>query len=150
MEIKELYHYMLTGTEEQNDAAIDVLGDILGKIKKRFPDYYHAYDKRLEEIYGHNAMSVEEAKDYVRHFVNKDGTTGAHWTMQQTKDYQATHESVADLNPVCFYVAMNMMYSDYYQPARTTDTYAMLAKDFLDDKDAPKDKLKKYLEAMHS
>ena len=150
MEIKELYHYMLTGTEEQNDAAIDVLGDILGKIKKRFPDYYHAYDKRLEEIYNHHVMSVEEARDYVRHFVNKDGTTGAHWTMEQTKNYQATHEEVEDLNPVCFYVAMNMMYSDYYQPERKTDTYAILAKDFLEDEDAPKDKLKRYLKAMHS
>jgi hypothetical protein len=42
-----------------------------------------------------------------------------------------------------------MMYSDYYKPGRTTETYAMLAKDFLTDKDAPADKLKRYMEAMH-
>lgn len=100
--------------------------------------------------YMYFVVPAEEAKDYVRHFVNKDGTTGAHWTMEQTKSYQATHEEVEDLNPICFYVAMNMMYSDYYQPERKTDTYAILAKDFLEDEDAPKDKLKRYLKAMHS
>ena len=44
---------------------------------------------------------------------------------------------------------MNMMYSDYYKPTRTTDTYAMLAKDFIEDTDAPQDKVKRYMKVMH-
>ena len=148
MEIKELYHYMKEASEEQNEEAIEVLSDIMHDLQKRYPSYYAKYDQRLEEIYHHPAMSKEDAKYYVSHFVNKDGTTGAHWTMEQTKDYQDAHESMADLNPICFYVAMNMMYSDYYQPARTTDTYAMLAKDFLEDKDGKPDKLQRYIKAM--
>lgn len=149
MEIKELYHYMLTGTEEQNDKAIDVLSEIMYELKKHYPSYYAKYDKKLEEIYRHGYMTEEEAKEYVSAFKNKDGSTGEHWTLAQVQSYMGSHPEYLDINPICFYVAMNMMYSDYYQPTRTTDTYAALAKDFLSDKDAPPDKLKRYLEAMH-
>ena len=148
MEIKELYHYMVNGTEEQNDQAVEVLSEIMHELQKRYPSYYAKYDKRLEEIYGHNKLSKAQAKEYVSEFKNKDGSSGAHWTMEQTQDYQYSHEGFQDLDPVCFYVAMNMMYSDYYKPTRSTDTYAALARDFISDPDAPKDKVKRYLEAM--
>jgi polyhydroxyalkanoate synthesis regulator phasin len=149
MEIKELYHYMLNGTEEQNDQAIDVLSEIMYELQKKYPSYYAKYDKRLEEIYRHGSMSEEEAHEYVAAMKNKDGSVGEHWTLAQVQSYMGSHPEFLDINPVCFYVAMNMMYSDYYKPGRTTDTYAMLAKDFLTDKDAPADKLKRYIEAMH-
>lgn len=149
MEIKELYHYMVNATEEQNDQAIEVLSDIMSEIKKKYPDYYRKYDKRLEEIYNYNPLTKEEAIHYVNKMTNKDGTVGAHWTYDQTTNYLNTHLSFAGIDPNCFYVAMNMMYSDYYQPARTIDTYATLAKDFIQDKDAPADKVKRYMEAMH-
>lgn len=107
------------------------------------------YDDKLEKIYHHDALTEEEAIEYVAHMRNKDGSTGAHWTMQQTTDYMKSHSGFEMLNPNCFYVAMNMMYSDYYKPTRTTDTYAMLAKDFIEDTDAPQDKVKRYMKAMH-
>lgn len=149
MEIKELYHYMITGTEEQNDQAVEVLSEIMHDLQRKYPDYYRKYDKRLEEIYLHGSMSEEEAHKYVAAMKNKDGSVGEHWTLAQVQSYMGEHPELLDLNPICFYVAMNMMYSDYYKPTRTTDTYAMLAKDFLTDKDAPSDKLKRYIEAMH-
>lgn len=148
MEIKELYHYMTTATEEQNDKAIGVLSEIMHDLQKKYPLYYKKYDDRLEKIYKRDALTEEEAMEYVSKMRNKDGSMGAHWTMQQTTDYMKSHSGFEMLNPNCFYVAMNMMYSDYYKPTRTTDTYAMLAKDFLEDKDAPSDKLKRYIEAM--
>lgn len=89
-----------------------------------------------------------EAVEYVAHMKNKDGSVGEHWSMTQVKDYMAQHSELADLDPNCFYVALNMMYSDYYKPERTTTTYAMMAKDFLTDKDAPKNKLARYIQAM--
>jgi len=148
MEIKELYHYMTTATEEQNDQAIEVLSEIMHDLQKKYPDYYRKYDKRLEDIYRHGSISAEEAHKYVSHMKNKDGSVGEHWTLAQVQSYMGDHPELLDINPVCFYVAMNMMYSDYYKPTRTTDTYAALAKDFLSDKDAPADKLKRYMEAM--
>ena len=139
---------MTTATEEQNDQAIEVLSEIMHDLQKRYPDYYRKYDKRLEEIYRHNQMTKEEAQEYVGKMKNKDGSYGEHWTYDQTTEYMLTHPELRDLNRVCFYVAMNMMYSDYYKPTRTTDTYAMLAKDFLTDPDGKSDKLKRYIEAM--
>ena len=93
-------------------------------------------------------LTEDQAKDYVAHMVNKDGSKGGHWTHEQTHSYMTSHEEYKDLNDLEFYVAMNMMYSDYYKPAYTTDNYAMLAKDFLSDKDAPKNKVVRYIKAM--
>ncbi len=51
-----------------------------------------------------------------------------------------------------FFVAMNMMYSDYCKVFRKfgvgdkVDFYACMAKAFLDDKDAHTDKLARYYE----
>ena len=148
MEIKELYHYMTTASAEQNDRAIDVLSEIMHELKEKYPAYYRKYDKRLEDIYKYHPLTKEEAIEYVAKMTNKDGTVGAHWTYEQTTNYLNSHLDFANINPNCFYVAMNMMYSDYYQPARTVDTYAMLAKDFIQDKDAPADKVKRYMVAM--
>jgi hypothetical protein len=93
-------------------------------------------------------LTEEQAKDYVSHMTNKDGSKGEHWTLAQTSDYQKAHADYADLHELDFYVAMNMMYSDYYKPVYTTDNYAALAKDFITDKDAPKNKVVRYIKAM--
>ena len=152
MEIKELFEKMKTATEEQNDEALAVIQDILWQIKRAYPTSYRKYAQRLDEVYEHSGgyLTEAEALEYVAHMTNKDGSKGEHWTLPQVKEYMAQHSELAGLNPNCFYVALNMMYSDYYKPGRTTETYAMLAKDFLTDKDAPADKLKRYMEAMHS
>ena len=150
MTIKELYNYMTTASEEQNDQAIEVLSEIMHEIQKKFPTYYKKYDDKLEKIYKHSSMTEAEAKKYVSQMHNKDGSVGEHWTIEQTTDYLLSHKEFEHINPNCFYVAMNMMYSDYYKPTRTVDTYASLAADFLEDKDAPSDKLKRYFAAMHS
>lgn len=41
-----------------------------------------------------------------------------------------------------------MIYSDYYKSGRSDDTYIELACDFIDDVDAPEDKVKRYWKAM--
>lgn len=43
-----------------------------------------------------------------------------------------------------------MIYSDFYKSGRTDETYIELACDFLNDKDAPDDKAKKYYLSMKS
>jgi len=93
-------------------------------------------------------LTEEQAKDIVSHMENKDGSTGGHWTLVQTNEYLRTHDEYKDLNSLDFYVAMNMMYSDYYKPTFTTDSYATMAKDFISDKDAPSNKVVRYFKAM--
>lgn len=93
-------------------------------------------------------LTEAQAKAYVSGMDNKDGTKGEHWTHEQTQTYMNSHEEYKNLNDLDFYVAMNMMYSDYYKPSYTTENYASMAKDFLTDKDAPGNKVVRYIHAM--
>jgi len=76
---------------------------------------------------------------------------GEKFKLEQTEQQRA---SIApDCDKYSFYVAMNMMYSDYNEVARKLnmdrmDFYAWLAKAFLDDKDAKDNKLARYMEEI--
>ena len=85
----------------------------------------------------------ETAMQSAERMQNADGSTGQHWTMEQTT---AVAESMGIQAPVvtrwAWGVAMNMMYSDYYPVAvefglNRPEFYAALAKAFLLDKDGP-------------
>ena len=97
-------------------------------------------------------MTREDAEKWVGRMVNSDGTTGGHWTMEQTS---AVAESMGvtfeRISPWSWWAAMNMMYSDYYSVGAwykvdVPDFYACLAKAFLLDEDAagPEEKLAAY------
>ena len=96
-------------------------------------------------------LTPEKAQKWTKHMKNSDGTSGAHWDMSQTK---ALKERLGiNVDPVEFYVAVNMMYSDYCAVAKkfgadTSDFYGYMAKAFLEDKDAGPDKLKNYCEEV--
>jgi hypothetical protein len=88
----------------------------------------------------------DTAEYVVSKFENKDGTTGEHW------DYETTTKVLDskgyDFRPCDWYVALNMIYSDFYRSGRSDETYIEMAYDFLNDKDAPDDKMKRYYKAM--
>ena len=80
------------------------------------------------------------------------GTTGPHWPMEQTT---ALAESMGlswdQISPWCWWIAVNMMYSDYggvaiHYGVSTAEFFAELARAFLFDKDGPgpKEKLAAY------
>lgn len=102
----------------------------------------------MEDEICYPPLTEAQAKEYVSHMKNKDGSTGEHWTLEQVKAFMQSHSEYSSLNALDFYVAINMMYSDYYKAAYTTDNYAALAKDFIGDKDAPKNKVVRYMKAM--
>ncbi len=92
-------------------------------------------------------MDEKTAREWTARMKNEDGTKGPHWTMEQTKQFAQQKGVTAD--PLEFWVAMNMMYSDYCAAAKklqmnTVDFYVMLAQAFLEDKDAGEGKLMKY------
>lgn len=96
-------------------------------------------------------MTHERAVKWVKGMKNADGTTGPHWGMDQTK--QVMEQQNIQCDEVEFFVAMNMMYSDYCKVAKkhncsTTEFYAAMAKAFLDDKDAQPEKLSRYYECI--
>ena len=100
----------------------------------------------LRRMDGHDeadGFTEDDAKAWTARMENEDGTTGPHWTMEQTT---AVAESMGIQAPVvprwAWGVTMNMMYSDYYPVAvefglNRPEFYAALAKAFLIDKDGP-------------
>lgn len=88
------------------------------------------------------AFDRETAIHWAEHMQNADGSTGPHWTMDQTSAVADASGAGNDIPHWVFGVTMNMMYSDYYDVARkfgvnVPEFYAELARAFLMDKDGP-------------
>lgn len=111
-----------------------------------------------ERMSGHGSGSGgrpfdrEMAQEWVQRMKNADGTTGPHWTMEKTEEARAQRGINCD--SLEFWVAMNMIYSDYAKVAEkvnanSMDFYVYMAKAFLEDKDARNqggEKLARYYE----
>jgi hypothetical protein len=91
-------------------------------------------------------FTKETSKYVVAKLQNKDGTTGEHWNYETTS--KVLTQKGYDFRNCDWYYVLNMIYSDYYKVGRSDDVYIELAYDFLNDKDAPEDKAKRYYLAM--
>jgi hypothetical protein len=101
------------------------------------------------------AFDRETAIHWAEHMQNADGSTGPHWTMEQTTAVMVSKGYHYD--PAVWYAAMNMIYSDYFKTAKkhgvnTVEFYADMAEAFLDDKDAggPEEKISAYYHCIAS
>lgn len=136
--MKEYWKY-LQGDEKKTkqffDAVIEAVEDM--KNKDKFA-YYSSYFTIHESIFGKH-FSEELVKKAVGDMVNADGTKGEHWTLQQTNSLLTSNNATYDKYD--FYYVMNMLYSDFSGVLGTeAPTYFKLAKAYLDDPDASKDK----------
>lgn len=96
-------------------------------------------------------LSIEDAKKWTSKMQNADGTTGPHWTLDQTSSVMAQRGITCD--KADFYAAINMMYSDYCMVAKAYSAdnpnfYADMAAAFLRDKDAVPGKIVEYLDVI--
>lgn len=96
-------------------------------------------------------MTKETAQKWVRKMHNADGSTGEHWSYDQTT--QVMKQRNINCDPAEFYAVMNMLWSDYGKVAEkfgvsSVDYWAELAKAFLMDQDAMEDKLALYYECV--
>jgi hypothetical protein len=118
------------GEHEHMEELSEMLDDLLCDLKENdYKEYLH-YKYRLHTMTYGEHLSKELAHEWVSHMKNKDGTTGEHWSCEQTSAYNSNGYDKND-----FYAVMNMMYSDYYSSRFDTTTYANLAKDWLGDND---------------
>ena len=107
--------------------------------------------KKMEFI-PESTFSTETAKTWTKNMENADGTQGPHWSLEQTKQMMAQRK--LSFNPSEFWVALNLVYSDFSQVAKkhgmggSLEFYIDMAKAFLDDKDAQPDKLMHYYESI--
>lgn len=93
----------------------------------------------------------KKAHEWVSKIKNADGSTGEHWTFEQTS--QVMKQRGIDCDPAEFYATMNMLWSDYGTVAKkfgvdNVEYWSELAKAFLKDKDAEDDKLALYYECI--
>lgn len=110
---------------------------------------------KLVYVYEHvgNIMS-EEAKfskemavEWVDGMENEDGTTGGHWTYEQTTE--VLKQKGFNVEPCEFYAVMNSLYSDYSKVlsahgADNADVFADLAYAWIKDADAVPNKAALY------
>lgn len=88
-------------------------------------------------------FTEEDAEQWNNRMKNEDGSTGGHWTVEQTTEAAKGAGVIMEhVTPEMWNVAMNMMYSDYSGVAQKNNCnkaefYAELAKAFLFDKDGP-------------
>lgn len=137
--------------EATHEQLKSFLYDQFDELKKTMPEIYKDMECELyEHIYGDHftKWKYECAVDKLK---NRDGTKGAHWTVQQITDYAKTRgASFRNYNDYDLAYAMNIMYSDYYGIVQdSTEAYYKLAIAFLEDEDAPDGKAFLYYKAMN-
>lgn len=134
------------GKTEVMEELTEMVDDFVEEVREHHKDKAEHFLMMVDLLLNPH-FTRETAKYAVSQMKNKDGSIGEHWSKETTdrvlesKDYE--------FNPCDWYVALNMIYSDYYKSGRSDDTYIELAYDFLSDEDAPAHKMKKYYNAMH-
>lgn len=140
-------HLLKVATDEQVRAFVD---DALSMIKETHEDLYEDLEMYLyKELYGCHFCDwlLEKA---VNKMDNEDGSTGGHWTLEETNSVAKQNGITFDrFNEYDWNYVMNMKYSDYYGAVpNDLSSYVKLARKFLMDKDAKEGKALKYYLAM--
>lgn len=136
--------------ESGKDSSMKLLHDkfiaMLDRLKEVDHEYYHKIEDCLYvEVYGEH-LNESMAHKWVDNMANKDGSVGAHWTVDETSQVaKQIGVPFDDFNKHEWYAIMNMVFSDYYGSVSSdTMTYAKLAKDWLMDKDVSPGKAYRY------
>lgn len=144
---KELvYEYGRDGDTDSMEKLTEKVDWFVRKVEEKDPELVKHFLMKVDLLL--NPCFTKEAAEYaVSCMENKDGSKGEHWSYSDTTD--VLKDQGYDFKEPDWYFVLNMMYSDYYKSGRSDDTYFELAHDFLDDKDAPEGKAKRYYLAMH-
>ncbi|MBQ0067363.1 MAG: hypothetical protein KBS60_04160 [Phascolarctobacterium sp.] len=113
------------------------MGSIAGTMERGHGEV-ESYPKATREI----------AEGWLKSMKNFVGTSRVHWSYEQSKEAMTEGGFTAD--PIDWWVALKMMYSDYHKVAKrmgidNIDFYAAMADAFLNDPDAGEDKLSTYM-----
>lgn len=97
-------------------------------------------------------FTLDVAEEWASKLQNEDGSSGPHWTIEQTKRIMAQRN--LSIDPAEFWMAINLIYSDFSPVAKkhgvggNLDFYVDMAKAFLEDKDAGANKIARYYECV--
>lgn len=104
--------------------------------------------KAYEQEYGPH-FNEEQARKAVNKMQNEDGTRGPHWSLEETTSFANQYGiSLNDkFNRYDWFVALNMIYSDYYKViinvtnSNSPKHYVEFAKAWMNDKDIDEGKM---------
>lgn len=93
-------------------------------------------------------LTREKAEEWVESMQSKGDKPGETWTFEEIEKLAEKHD-IPEKKLVDFYAVMNMLASDYYEVAEKFDVlnddfFVCMAKAFIEDKDAVKDKTAAY------
>ena len=143
---KLINEYGREGNIEQMENLTRKIDHFVEKVREEDPELVEHFLVKVDLLLNPH-FTKETASHVVSKMQNKDGTTGEHWSYETTS--KVLNQKGYDFKSCDWYYVLNMMYSDYYKVGRSDDVYIELAYDFLNDKDAPECKAKKYYLAMH-
>lgn len=143
----------------------NILDDYFNELEIHQPQTYNNLMKEINKLgIKMNILDKQELDKYIKGIHHKDMPTP--WTLEQTtkvgKDIGIDFDKW-DYNTFTFNYVMNMMRADYYNEFKKMFTssplmkqtivdspnfYAHMAKAWLDDEDAPKDKVIKYIDIV--
>lgn len=113
-----------------------------------------AMDALGEDCNGDEPITMAQAQAWVEHMDNADASRphGGRWTYADAAEL-GRKLGVPDAQMIEFFVALNMIWSDYGPTIsaagiNTPDFYAKLAWAFIDDKDAKPHKVARYMHAI--
>ena len=133
-------------------AAMAILAEMADEGYAANPSRWEAARDKAEcYIYGWH-FTEESAHKAVSKMQNKDGTSGEYWTLKDVSDVAKAMNidwTTKNYNLYDLYYVLNMERSDYYKANEAPQYYVDHAFDFLEDKDAPEGKAKRYYVAMH-
>ena len=156
------------GSERSGHGMMESRSHRSGRMSEDYDD--EDYDEDDEEEYSHrkpiraggtfwmdapekkHKLTKEQAEEWVSEMDNEDPShpEGGKWTMEEVKPLAQKYEIPTDGQKfIDFYAMMNAMYSDYYKVAKkygvaNPDFFAEMAKAFVCDKDAKKNKTALY------
>lgn len=136
---------------------LDEKASKLGKLNPQEIQYIKALMSIITDIEEINEDRIEEEIEeiipiWISELINEDGTKGAYWTKSETSEVARNNGiDFYNITEDDWYMAMNMVYSDYSDIAKkygvdSVSFYVDLAKQWLWDKDTiqGEDKLLKY------
>lgn len=152
---KELIDYAVEykNSSESMKKITCVIADFVECMEYEMPEKVSEFRSELEMAINGPHFTEFSAEKAVSEMKNDDGTTGEHWTIDETStvaeakniDFEKKKFNIYD-----WYYTMNMIYSDFYLLHRGDATkVSEMAILFLDDKDAPEGKAWIYYEAMN-
>ena len=136
--------------EASDEQLREFVNDALNMLKETNTDIYENLEMYLyKEIHGCHFTEWLDEKATSK-MINEDGSTGAHWTVDQTTSVAKQNNITFDkFNEYDWNYVMNMIYSDYYGAIpNELSYYVKMSKKFLEDKDAKSGKALTYYLAM--